>query len=333
MSKTEVTLGIDIGGTNTKIGFVDRAGNCLIATSMPTVAPVEVGPAEELSLFLERLYQTIDRIYASIADTTELKGIGMGVPNGNYYKGTVEKPTNLNWEQYVPLARILQEKYGIPAVLTNDAKAAAMGELKYGVAKGMKNFLVVTLGTGLGSGFYVNGDIMYGADGFAGELGHVTVKVNGRMCGCGKKGCLETYVSATGIRRTVYKLLADHTEDSPLRKVSFDDLTGEMITEAALKGDKIAIEAFEYTGRILGLKLADVVAIAMPEAIILFGGLTRAGDYLFEPTRKYMEQYIMGLYKGKVKILGSGLVGANTAVLGASALIWNQLDKKQLQSV
>jgi glucokinase len=330
MSKTEVALGIDIGGTNTKIGFVDRDGNCLVATSMPTVAPLEVGPAEEFSLFMERLQQTIAKLYGPIAGETILKGIGVGVPNGNYYNGTVEKPTNLNWEERIPLAELLHKKYTIPVALTNDAKAAALGEMKFGVAKGMRNFLVVTLGTGLGSGFIVNGDIMYGADGFAGELGHVTVNTNGRMCGCGKKGCLETYVSATGIRRTVYKLLADHTEDSPLRRITFDDLTGEMITEAALSGDKIAIEAFEYTGRILGLKLADVIAIAMPEAIILFGGLTKAGDYLFAPTQKYMELYLMRIYKGKVKLLSSGLRGANTAVLGASALIWNELEKKHI---
>jgi glucokinase len=237
-------------------------------------------------------------------------------------------PPNLNWNEIVPLASIMEKHYGVPAALTNDANAAALGEMQFGVAKGMKNFLVVTLGTGLGSGFVVNGDIMYGADGFAGELGHVTVNPEGRMCGCGKVGCLETYVSATGIRRTVYKLLADHTEDSEMRRISFDDLTGEMITEAALRGDKIAIEAFDYTSKLLGLKLADTVALTSPEAIILFGGLTRAGAHLLEPTYKYMEQYMMPIFKNKVKLLVSGLTGANTAVLGASALIWNELDKR-----
>lgn len=324
----EVALGIDIGGTNTKIGIVDREGSYLAVTSVATEAPTEVPPAEDFRLYTERLYNTIHALLDQTGSEISLQGIGIGVPNGNYHKGTVEKPTNLNWEQRVPLAEIIEKHFGVPTLLTNDAKAAALGEMKFGAAKDMKNFLVITLGTGLGSGFVANGEIIYGADGFAGEFGHVTVNPNGRMCGCGKRGCLETYVSATGIRRTVYKLLADHTEDSPMRRISFDDLTGEMITEAALKGDKIAIEAFEYTGRIFGLKLADAVAITMPEAIILFGGLTRAGNYLFDPTRRYMEQYLMPIYKGKVKLLTSGLTGANTAILGASALIWNELDKR-----
>jgi glucokinase len=330
MSKTEVVLGIDIGGTNTKLGFVDREGNCPVAATMPTEALTEVGPSKEVELFLQRLYTTVDEMFAKIAGTSVMRGIGMGVPNGNYYKGTVEMPPNLNWNEIVPLSSIMQKHYGVPAALTNDANAAALGEMKFGVAKGMRNFLVVTLGTGLGSGFVVNGDIMYGADGFAGELGHVTVNPEGRMCGCGKIGCLETYVSATGIRRTVYKLLADHTEDSEMRRISFDDLTGEMITEAALRGDKIAIEAFDYTSKLLGIKLADTVAITSPEAIILFGGLTKAGAHLLEPTHKYMEQYMMPIFKNKVKLLVSGLTGANTAVLGASALIWNELDKKPI---
>lgn len=328
MSLKEVALGIDIGGTNTKLGFVDREGNCLIAKSIPTETPEKVDPVTEVKLFLKRLYVTVDKMLADLAGQMELKGIGIGVPNGNYYKGTVELPTNLNWEPYTPLAALIEKHYGVPTALTNDANAAALGEMKFGVAKGMQNFLVITLGTGLGSGFVVNGDIMYGADGFAGELGHTTVNIDGRMCGCGRKGCLETYVSATGIRRTVYKLLADHTEDSELRNVSFNDLSAEMITQAALRGDKVAIEAFEYTGRILGLKLADTVTITSPEAIILFGGLTGAGNFIFEPTQRYMEDHMMKVFKNKVKILPSGLKGANTAVMGASALIWNELDKK-----
>ena len=328
MSLKEVALGIDIGGTNTKLGLVDREGNCLTATSIPTEALEKVDPVLEVKLFLQRLYQTVDKMLASLEGRITLRGIGIGVPNGNYYKGTVELPTNLNWEPYTPLASLIEKQYGIPVSLTNDANAAALGEMKFGVAKGMKNFLVITLGTGLGSGFVVNGDIMYGADGFAGELGHITVNIDGRMCGCGRKGCLETYVSATGIRRTVYKLLADHTEDSELRNVSFNDLSAEMITQAALRGDTVAIEAFEYTGRILGLKLADTVAITSPEAIILFGGLTGAGNFIFEPTQRYMEEHMMNVFQNKVKILPSGLKGANTAVMGASALIWNELDKK-----
>lgn len=315
----EVALGIDIGGTNTKIGFVDREGICLADTSMPT-------GEDSADKFLIRLYRTVDQLIMPLRDKIDIQGIGIGVPNGNYYKGTVEMPANLPWGDYTPLASWMEDHYKLPCKLTNDANAAAIGEMKFGVAKGMKNFVVITLGTGLGSGFVVDGKLAYGHDGFAGELGHVVVNPNGRMCGCGKKGCLETYVSATGIRRTVYKLLADHTEDSEMRRISFEDLDGSMITEAAVRGDRIAIEAFEYTGRILGMKLADVMAILSPEAIILFGGLTRAKEYLFRPTHRYMEEFMMPIFRNKVKLLTSGLTGANTAVLGSAALIWHELE-------
>jgi glucokinase len=324
MSKKDVTIGIDIGGTNTKIGIVDIEGNCPAATSIQTLC-------EDASLFLPRLYQAIDLMWQPFAANYTLRGIGIGVPNGNYYTGTVEKPTNLCWAEVTPLASLIEEQYRIPVVLTNDANAAALGEMMFGAAKGMKNFIVITLGTGLGSGFIVNGDLVYGADGFAGEMGHIMVHTDeGRHCGCGRRGCLETYVSATGICRTVYKLLADHREDSELRKVSYNNLTASMITDAALRGDRIAIEAFEYTGRILGIKLADVVALFSPEAIILFGGLTMAREHLFEPTQRYMEQYMMPIFKNKVKLVSSGLTGANTAILGASALIWKELVKRGL---
>jgi glucokinase len=319
MSLKEVVLGVDIGGTNTKLGFVDRDGVCLADTSIPT-------GEDDADKYLPRLYRAVDKLMIPLRDKIKIVGIGIGVPNGNYYKGTVEMPTNLQWSDYVPLADWIEKHYGLPCKLTNDANAAALGEMKFGVAKGMKNFVVITLGTGLGSGFVVDGKLAYGHDGFAGELGHVLVNPNGRMCGCGKKGCLETYVSATGIRRTVYKLLADHTEDSEMRRISFEDLDASMITDAATRGDKIAIEAFEYTGRILGMKLADVMAILSPEAFILFGGLTRAQEYLFGPTRRYMEQFMMPIFRNKVKLLTSGLTGANTAVLGAAALMWHELE-------
>lgn len=322
MSKKDVTIGIDVGGTNTKIGFVDIEGNCLVATSMPT-------EEQGVELFLPRMFQTIDALRAPIANDVTLKGIGIGVPNGNYYSGTVEKPTNLCWGEYTPLASMVESHYGVPTVLTNDANAAAIGEMVFGVAKGMKNFIVITLGTGLGSGFVVNGELVYGADGFAGEMGHLLVHPDGgRACGCGRHGCLETYVSATGIRRTVYKLLADHKEESELRQVSYDDLSAHMITEAALRGDLVAKEAFEYTGKTLGIKLADVVAIFSPEAIVLFGGLVAAEELILEPTHRYMEEYMMPIFKNKVKLLVSGLTGANAAIMGASALVWNELHRK-----
>lgn len=315
----EVALGIDIGGTNTKLGFVDREGVCLSDTSIPT-------GEDDADKFLPRLYRAVDKLIMPLRDKVKIVGIGIGVPNGNYYKGTVEMPANLQWRAYVPLTDWVSEHYKLPCKLTNDANAAALGEMKFGVAKGMKNFVMITLGTGLGSGFVVDGKLAYGHDGFAGELGHVVVNPNGRMCGCGKRGCLETYVSATGIRRTVYKLLADHNEDSEMRRISFEDLDASMITDSATRGDRIAIEAFEYTGRILGMKLADVMAILSPEAFILFGGLTRAQEYLFEPTRRYMESFMMPIFRGKAKLLTSGLTGANTAVLGAAALIWHELE-------
>lgn len=325
MSLKEVALGVDIGGTNTKLGFVDQDGVCLADMSIPT-------GEDDADKYLPRLYRAVDKLMLPLRDKIKIVGIGIGVPNGNYYKGTVEMPTNLQWSDYVPLAQLIEDHYKLPCRLTNDANAAALGEMKFGVAKGMKNFVMITLGTGLGSGFVVDGKLAYGHDGFAGELGHVVVNPNGRMCGCGKKGCLETYVSATGIRRTVYKLLADHTEESEMRRISFEDLDASMITDSATRGDKIAIEAFEYTGRILGMKLADVMAILSPEAFILFGGLTRAQDYLFEPTRRYMEQFMMPIFRHKVKLLTSGLTGANTAVLGAAALIWHELENMPLQS-
>lgn len=320
MSLKEVALGVDIGGTNTKLGFVDRDGISLADMSIPT-------GEDDADKFLPRLYRAVDKLMIPLRDKVKMVGIGVGVPNGNYYKGTVEMPANLQWRDYVPLTEWIEAHYQLPCRLTNDANAAALGEMKFGVAKGMKNFVVITLGTGLGSGFVVDGRLAYGHDGFAGELGHVVVNPDGRMCGCGKKGCLETYVSATGIRRTVYKLLADHTEDSEMRRISFEDLDASMITDSATRGDKIAIEAFEYTGRILGMKLADVMAILSPEAFILFGGLTRAKEYLFEPTQRYMEMYMMPVFRNKVKLLTSGLTGANTAILGAAALIWHELEK------
>lgn len=321
MSITDVTLGIDIGGTNTVFGFVDKNGKCILESSIPTCAKA---PAADL---FERLHQKVDEAYKTISGEYKLIGIGIGAPNANYFKGTVEQPPNLCWG-VVNVLEVLKQYYDLPSAITNDANAAAIGEMQFGAAKGMKDFVVITLGTGLGSGIVVNGQLVYGADSFAGEIGHTTVDPEGRECGCGKKGCLEAYSSATGIRRTVFELIATTNTPSELRDKSFNQLTAKDISIAANKGDKLALEAFDYTAKILGLKLADTVAYLSPEAIILFGGLALAGDLILVPTKKYMESYLLPIFRNKVKILPSALPGGNAAVLGAAALIWNEIKTK-----
>jgi glucokinase len=318
MSNLRLVLGIEIGGTTTKLRYVDEQGECLSTTAIPT-------DADDFENFLSKLVQAARTLSASVGTAFDLLGVGIGAPNANFYTGTVELPPNLNWGPITPLAARVQEHLKVPVKVTNDANAAALGEMHFGAAKGMRDFVVLTLGTGLGSGIVVGGQLVYGHDGFAGEIGHTLVNVNGRICGCGRRGCLETYVSATGICRTVYKLLADYTEPSELRSIPFDELSAVMITDAALRGDFIARQAFECTARVFGMKLADTVATLSPEAIILFGGLTRAREVLIEPTQRYMEQYMMPLFRGKVKLLISPLDGANTAVLGAAALMWNEI--------
>jgi glucokinase len=320
--KIDVTLGIDIGGTNTVFGFVDRDGNCITESSIPTNAK------EEAPKLFVRLAPAIKELYSSISGKYEMAGIGIGAPNANYYKGTVEMPPNLNWGT-VNVIDLVHQYFDIPAAITNDANAAAIGEMKYGAAKGMKDFIVITLGTGVGSGIVANGDLIYGHDGFAGELGHAIYDIEGRQCGCGRKGCLETYASATGIVRTIKELLKKTGKASVLSNIPAEQITAKMISEAALNGDEIALEAFEYTGKVLGKMLADFMTFSSPEAIILFGGLANAGDLIFRPTHKYMEQYMLNIFKNKVKLIPSALTKGNTAVLGASALIWNELDKMQ----
>ena len=318
----ELVLGIDIGGTNTKFGFVDDEGNLFGESSSPTWG------YPEFDDYLAQLHKQVDAAKAFIGIESKIVGVGIGAPNGNFYKGTIEEAPNLEWRGTVPFVDKLKKYFpSQPIVLTNDANAAAIGEMTFGVAKGMKDFIVFTLGTGLGSGIVANGEVIYGHDGFAGELGHTLVNVFGRQCNCGRRGCLETYVSATGIKRTVYKLLADYNQDSVLRSIPFDKLNGKMITNAALEGDFIAKEAFEYTGRVFGMKLADTVAHFSPEAIILFGGLVHAGEHLLKPTRYHMEANTMNIYDGKVKLLVSGLQDKNAAVLGASSLAWQALEK------
>ena len=318
MSKTDVVLGVDIGGTNTAMGYVDRNGTLAASASIPTEAH---RPAQE---FFERFHRQAELLFSKIQDTHNLIGVGLGAPNANYYKGTIEQPPNLSWD-FVDVVGTLKHWYTIPVVLTNDANAAALGEMLFGAAKGMRDFIVMTLGTGVGSGIVSNGEMIYGHDGFAGEIGHTIVDYNGRPCGCGRRGCLETYASANGIRRTVDELIRTTAEPSELRGIKFDDLTSKQIFESAQRGDKLALDAFDLTGKYLGMKLADSVAHTSPEAIIFFGGLALAGDYIFKPTKKYLEDYLLNIYKNKVRIVPSGLPPGNAAILGAAGLIWNEL--------
>lgn len=316
----DIVIGIDVGGTFTKYGFVDRDGNCLYESSINT------NSTNGIETFVKEMSEALKSDLLKFSDFN-LKGIGIGAPNGNYYKGTIEFAANLKWQGIVPVVELFKKHFNVPIVLTNDANAAAIGEMLFGGAKKMKDFIVITLGTGLGSGIVSNGEVIYGHDGFAGEIGHTIVKPGGRQCGCGRRGCLETYASATGIKRTVYKLLADSLCESKLRGVCFNDLTAEMITKAAKEGDEIAIESFEYTASFLGQRLADSVAYTSPEAIFLFGGLAKAGDLIFGPTRKHMENNLLAIHKGKVKLLPSGLAEVNAAVMGTAALAWNELRK------
>lgn len=317
----DVAIGIDIGATYTKFGIVDENGNSIAADLISTAKYEEVDP------FMKELHETIQRLIKSVDSELNVIGVGVGAPNGNYYTGTIEYAPNLKWKGLVPFCEISKKYYDMPTILTNDANAAAIGEMVYGGAKNMKNFIEITLGTGLGSGIVVNGELVYGHDGFAGELGHVTYDYNGRTCGCGRKGCLETYASATGIKRTVFELLASSTAPSNLRKYTFEELTAAMISKEAKKDDPIAKEAFEITGKILGLKLADTITHTSPEAIFLFGGLANAGDLIFEPTKRHMENHLMPIFKNKTQLLPSQLQEKNAAVAGASALIWKERKK------
>lgn len=289
---------------------------------------------EDYPAYVADLCDAMHAMADSLSFEYELAGIGIGAPNANYHKGTIETPANL-WKfredeanpdesrRIFPLVDDISRCFGgVKTLMTNDANAATIGEMVYGNAKGMKDFIMVTLGTGLGSGFVANGEMIYGSDGFAGEFGHIIVERNGRQCGCGRRGCLETYVSATGIKRTAFELMATMTAPSKLRDIAFADFDASMISAAAAQGDPVALEAFRVTGEILGRALADIVAITSPEAIFLFGGLSKAGKFIFEPTQWYMEENMLSMYKNKVKLLPSGIQGKNAAILGSSALIW-----------
>jgi glucokinase len=322
MAKKELAVGIDIGGTNTVFGFVDREGTVYAEDRIKTAH------YKEAEVFVAALYEKIMAAGRKAGNGAVVRGFGIGVPMGNINKGTIEYAAGLPWKGIVPLADIFHKHTDLPVVVTNDANAAAVGEMIYGGAKGMKNFVVITLGTGLGSGFVIDGRLVYGHDGFAGEIGHTAIRPgpSNRECGCGRKGCLETYVSATGLKRSLLKIMADSIQPSELRKCRIDEIDAEVIHAAAKRGDILAKRAFEHTGRMLGFKLADVVAHTNPEAIFLFGGLALARDLIFEPAKEYMEENLLSIYKGKVKLLGSQLSTQNAAVLGASSLIWSNIE-------
>ncbi|HBG42038.1 MAG TPA: glucokinase [Porphyromonadaceae bacterium] len=311
-------IGIDVGGTNTVIGIVDKRGQILRSGSIKTAVHAEVND------YLDDLSKLINEIVAETTTKDQIKGIGVGAPNGNYFSGSIEFAPNLRWKGIIPFARLLEEKVGIPVALTNDANAAAIGEMTYGAARGMKDFIVITLGTGVGSGIVVNGQLVYGHDGFAGELGHVIMRRNnGRLCGCGRTGCLETYASATGVARTAREYLELRPDmPSQLRSIPAETITSKDVFDAAMTGDEMAKEIFRFTGKILGEAFADFVAFSSPEAIILFGGLAKAGDLIMKPVQETMESNLLAIFKNKVKLLFSELKESDAAVLGASALGW-----------
>ncbi len=318
----DVVAGIDIGGTKTKIGLVDQSGECLCQTFFRTKEyPI-------FSEFLVRIQSTIDELIRTCEDrgSTKLLGIGIGAPNASNTRGTIEHPPNLVWKGITPLLAPLKELIDVPMRVTNDANAAALGEMLFGNARGMQDFVVITLGTGLGSGIVSNGQMIYGYDGFAGELGHIAVMPeDGRLTGLDVRGGLEAYVSATGLKRTILYMMSKYMDDSRFRSIAFNDLHGEEITQAAEEGDPIAIKAFEYTGRILGIALANFTTFSQPEAFFLVGGLANSGKWIFDPATRYMEEHLLKVYKGKVKLLPSGLAAKNAAISGAAALIWSDL--------
>ena len=314
---SQLVVGIDIGGQTTKLGVVDIQGTVLAQTVIRTDTYTDVTP------YIAELADAINRIIAEAGAEGKIRGIGVGAPNGNYYKGTIEDAVNIAWGRgTIEFAKLLSEAMnGIPVALTNDANAAAVGEMTYGAARGMKNFIMITLGTGVGSGIVINGDVVYGHDGFAGELGHVTaVRNNGRACNCGKTGCLEAYASATGVARTAREWLELTDEPSLLRNL--DSIASKDVYDAAKEGDKLALKIFEFTGKMLGRSFADFIAFSAPEAIVLFGGLARAKEFLLAPMEDAMNSNVISIWKNKVKIIFSQLKESDAAILGASALGW-----------
>ncbi|PSL46838.1 glucokinase [Chitinophaga niastensis] len=318
----QLAVGIDIGGTNTKFGIVDRRGNILCDGRMLT------NQHDNVDCFLDELHQRLSTLIEEVGGIENVKGIGVGAPNGNFYTGNIEYAPNLRWKGVVPLASLLEKKFGLPTVLTNDANAAALGELIYGAARGMKDFIVITLGTGVGSGIVANGQLIYGHDGFAGELGHCIVIPGGRLHpGTGAHGSLEAYASATGVTNSALELLVTRPDTpSIMRDHTKEEINSKLIYEAAMQGDALAMEVYEYTGRILGEALANFVMFSSPEAIVLFGGLTKAGDLIMKPVREHMEKNLLPIFQNKVKLLFSELKESDAAILGASALAWEMKD-------
>lgn len=311
-------IGLDLGGTNSVFGIVDARGDIKVTTAIKTQGYGNV------EAYVEASVAALQPIIDQVGGIEKIKAMGIGAPNGNYYTGTIEFAPNLEWgrDGIVPLAKLFSDKLGIPVALTNDANAAAVGEMTYGVARGMKNFIVITLGTGVGSGIVVNGQLVYGSDGFAGELGHVIVKENGRPCGCGRCGCLETYCSATGVARSAREFLAKSDEPSLLRDMDPEKITSYDVSVAAEKGDKLALDIYEFTGRLLGESCANFAAFSSPEAFIFFGGLTKAGDLIMKPIKEAYDKSVLNIFQGKAKFLVSTLEGSSAAVLGASAVGW-----------
>ena len=310
-------IGVDIGGTGTKYGIVDKDGNVLHSSAMPT------NTHEQVHTYIDELHEKLSELIEKVGGVGRIKGIGVGAPNGNIYTGTIEYAPNLPWKGIIPFAKMLQDKFKLPVKLTNDANAAAVGEMMYGAAKGMKDFIMITLGTGVGSGIVANGQLIYGHDGFAGELGHTIIIPEGRLHpGTGKKGSLESYASATGVAQSAMEILNTTDRPSLLRNIPTDKITSKDVFEAAQQDDAVAKEVFEFTGKILGMSLANFIMFSSPEAIILFGGLTKAGDLILKPTREHMEANLIEIFQNKVKILFSHLKESDAAILGASALMW-----------
>ncbi len=313
-------IGLDLGGTNSVFGIVDARGDIKATTAIKT------GGYEKVEDYVKACIDALQPVIEQVGGIDKIKAMGIGAPNGNYYNGTIEFAPNLSWahDGIVPLAKMFSDALGIPVALTNDANAAAIGEMVYGVARGMKNFIVITLGTGVGSGIVVNGQLLYGHDGFAGELGHVIMVrgAEGRSCGCGRTGCLEAYCSATGVARTARELLAKTDRPSLLREMNPEDITSLDVSIAAGKGDELAKEIYEFTGKMLGEACADFAAFSSPEAFIFFGGMVKAGDLIMEPIKRAYNENVLQIFRNKAQFLVSGLDGASAAVLGASAIGW-----------
>lgn len=319
MEKKPYVIGLDLGGTNSVFGIVDENANVLATTSIRTAGQ------NDLNLYMDAAIGALQPMIDKVGGIENIHGMGIGAPNGNFYTGNIEYAPNLPWKGIVPFSKLFKERLGVPVVLTNDANAAALGEMTYGVAKGMKNFIMITLGTGVGSGIVINGQLVYGCDGFAGELGHVTVDYSekARLCGCGRRGCLEAYCSATGVARTAKEILSETDKPSSLRDIPIDEITSRDVSIAAEHGDEVALDIYKFTGELLGKSCANFTAFSSPEAYVFFGGLTKAGNLLMDPIKKAYDEYVMEIYKGKAKMLISQLDDAQAAVLGASALAWN----------